>query len=153
MGQGEINLVSSIRFFFFLFIYLIFFSEIINLSSHNLILDSIVFFIDEYISYTLSCLLTVRIRRVYIYIYTLLILIYIYIYIYRGTWLSFGHVWLNDKDIYCLFSFIKILSSFLISVLAFCFLNSSTSQFYPTRCLRNFVMLYKNLKNSFKDAF
>ena len=37
---------------------------------------------------------------------------YIYIYIY-----TFKHVWLNNKDTFCLYNIIKILSSFLISVL------------------------------------
>ena len=47
----------------------------------------------------------------YIYIYVCVcvcVLIYIYIYIY---------IWLNNKDTFCLYNFIKILSSFLISVL------------------------------------
>ena len=37
-------------------------------------------------------------------------IVYIYIYIYK-------HIWLNNKDKFCLYNFIKILSSFLISVL------------------------------------
>ena len=34
-----------------------------------------------------------------------------------GSSLSFMHVWLNNKDIFCVYNFIKILWSFLISVL------------------------------------
>ena len=46
---------------------------------------------------------------------------YIYIYIYAcvklGCSLSFKQVWLNNKDSFCLYNFITIISSFLISVL------------------------------------
>ena len=133
-------------------------------------------------------------QYIYIYIY---INIYIYIRVCVRVWvcvlvskcvcmcvwlgssLSCKHVWLNNKDTFCLYSF-KSLSSFLISVLvlgwnwwinlsklsrallkclhfffkyslfldyilflliAFCFLNSSASQFYPILRLRNFVTL------------
>ena len=49
--------------------------------------------------------------------------IYIYIYIYvcvcvcvwMGSSVSFKHLLLNDKNTFCLYDFIKILSSFLIS--------------------------------------
>ena len=46
----------------------------------------------------------------------------------------------------CLYVFIFLnipyfRDTILFPLIAFCFLNSSASQFYPTLCLRNFVML------------
>ena len=40
-----------------------------------------------------------------------------YFEIYVVSSLSFKHVWLGNKDTFCLYNFIKIFSSFLISVL------------------------------------
>ena len=44
-----------------------------------------------------------------------------------------------------LFLYSIFLDNILFPLIAFCFLNSSASQFYPTQDLRNFVMLQKNL--------
>ena len=44
----------------------------------------------------------------------------IYIYIYMCVCVCvYEHVWLNNKDTFCLYNFIRILSSFLASVLGF----------------------------------
>ena len=47
-------------------------------------------------------------KVIYIYIY---IYMYVCVCVWLGSSLSFKHVWLNDKDTFCLYNFIKILIS------------------------------------------
>ena len=54
---------------------------------------------------------------VFMYTYDICLYIYVCVCVYLGSSLSFQHVWLNNKDKFCQHNFIKILSSFLISVL------------------------------------
>ena len=44
-------------------------------------------------------------------------ILFIVKYVYLGSCLSFKHVWLNNQDIFRLYNFIRILSSFLKSAL------------------------------------
>ena len=53
--------------------------------------------------------------------------------------------------LFIFFRYSIFLNNILFPLIAFCFLNSSASQFYPALHLRNFVDI-KNLKNSFKDS-
>ena len=50
----------------------------------------------------------------YIHIHTY---IHICVYVWLGSTLSFKHILLNNKDTFCLYNFIRILSSFMTSVL------------------------------------
>ena len=75
-----------------------------------------------------------------------------------GSSLSFKYVWLNNKDTFCLYNFIKILSEFPDKCLVLSGWNwwmnlpkivpsAFGTQFYPTLHLRNLLLCYKKPKN------
>ena len=82
-------------------------------------------------------------HQLYLYIY-----IYIYVcvcvYVWLGSCLSFKHVWLNDKNTFCLYNFIRILLSFLIRVL-----SSGRKLDEFTKIVRGFIFFFIVVNSSF----
>ena len=117
---------------------------IIHLSWRNCSLLRI-YWVEEYLIYIYICVCVYKYVCLFICVWVCVLLLLL-----LGNSLSFKHVRL--KTIKRHFIYIILLRSFQVSWLvswfqvgiggwiAFCLLNSSTSQFYPTLLLRNFVL-------------